>query len=191
MKAHFALPIGPLAAAALILAPTLALASEGGEGSALSSILWHLANLVVFLALLIWIAGPRLRAFLFQRRKEIEGQLDEARRLRAQAEARDAEWRGKLDGLQAEAARITTEARELGRLERQKILTQAREQAERIRQDAERTASHEMARARTELRDEAVRLAMKLAARMVRENVNEEDQKRLVEEYLRSVGRTT
>ncbi|MDP3939222.1 MAG: F0F1 ATP synthase subunit B [Deltaproteobacteria bacterium] len=191
MKAHFTPSIGALTVMAIILAPTIALASEAGEASALASALWHLANLVIFLALLIWLAGPRLRAYLFQRRKEIEGQLNEARRLRAEAEARDAEWRGKLDGLQADAARITTEARELGRLEREKILAQAREQAERIQQDAERTASHEMARARTELREEAVRLAMKLAARMVRENVNEEDQKRLVEEYLRSVGRTT
>ena len=191
MKARLSPRIGGLAAAALALAPTAALASEGGEGGALSSILWHLLNLVIFLALLVWLAGPRLRAFLFQRRKEIEGQLDEARRLRADAQARDAEWRGKLDGLQAEASRITTEARELGRIEREKILAQAREQAERIRQDAERAASQEMARARTELRDEAVRLAMKMAARMVSENVNEEDQRRLVEEYLQSVGRST
>jgi len=191
VKARLAPPIAGLAAATLALAPALALASEGAEGGVLSSVLWHLGNLVIFLAVLIWFAGPRLRAFLFQRRKEIERQLEEARRLRADAEARDAEWRGKLEGLQAEAARITDEARALGRAEREKILAQATEQAERIRKDAERTAAQEMTRARTELRDEAVRLAMGLAERMVRENVNEEDQRRLVEEYLRSVGRTT
>lgn len=191
MKARPAPPITALAAAAILLGPALALASEEGGGSVLSSVLWQLGNLVVFLAILVWFAGPRLRAFLFQRRKEIEGQLEEARSLRAAAEARDAEWSSKLEGLQAEAARITGEARALGQAEREKILAQAREQAERIRRDAERAAAHETARARTELRDEAVRLAMGLAEKMVRENVNEEDQKRLVEEYLRSVGRAS
>lgn len=184
-------PMIALAAAALLLAPAIALASEEGEAGVLVSVLWHLANFVVFIAVLLWFAGPRLRAYLFQRRREIESQLEEARRLRADAESRDAEWRQKLEGLEAEIVRMTGEARELGRAEREKILAQAREQAERIRQDAERTAAHEIARARTELREEAVRLAMGLAEGMVRENVNEDDQRRLVEEYLRSLGRPT
>jgi F-type H+-transporting ATPase subunit b len=184
-------PIVALGTTSMLLAPAIALASEGGESGVLVSALWHLANFVIFIAVLLWFAGPRLRAYLFQRRREIESQLEEARRLRADAEARDAEWRRKLEGLEAEIARMTGEARELGRAEREKIVLQAREQAERIRQDAERTAAHEIARARTELREEAVRLAMGVAERMVRENVNDEDQRRLVDEYLRSLGRPT
>lgn len=180
-----------LAAPALLLVPTLARASEAEEGAGWAGIIWHAANLLVFLFILIKFLGPQLREFLFQRRKTIESQLDEARTLMKTAEDRDAAWSEKLAGLRAEADRIAREAKELGSAERERILAQARAQAERIRGDAERAAAQEVARARGELREEAVRLAMVLAERLVKENVNEADQERLVEEYLRSMERTS
>ena len=170
-----------------LLAPQLARAAEGSEEHGLGAVIWQAANLVVFLFILIKFIGPQLREFLFQRRKTIESQLDEARRLLASAKARDEEWRGKLEGLKAEGDRIISAAGELGRVERERILDLAGKQAERIRGDAERAAAQEVARAKSQLREEAVRLAMILAERLVKENVNEADQERLVEEYLRSM----
>jgi F-type H+-transporting ATPase subunit b len=170
-----------------LLAPQLARAAEASEEHGLGPVIWHAANLVVFLFILIKFIGPQLREFLFQRRKTIESQLDEARRLLDSAKARDEEWRGKLEGLKAEGDRIIKAAGELGRVERERILDLAARQAERIRGDAERAAAQEVARAKSLLREEAVRLAMILAERLVKENVNEADQERLVEEYLRSM----
>lgn len=170
-----------------LLAPQLAWAAEASEEHGLSPVIWHAANLLVFLFILSKFLGPQLREFLFQRRKTIESQLDEARQLMASAQARDEEWRGKLEGLKAEGERIISAASELGRVERERILELAGKQAERIRGDAERAAAQEVARAKSQLRDEAVRLAMILAERLVKENVNEADQERLVEEYLSSM----
>ncbi len=174
-----------------LLAPQLARAAEASEEHGLGSVIWHAANLLVFLFILIKVLGPQLRGFLFQRRKTIESQLDEARQLMASAQARDEEWARKLEGLKAEGDRIVSAASELGRGERERILDLARKQAERIRGDAERTAAQEVARAKSQLRDEAVRLAMILAERLVKEKVNEADQERLVEEYLNSIERTS
>lgn len=180
--------VASLAVLLVLLAPALAGASEGKAHHPWTTFLWQLANLVVFVFILVKFVGPQLRAFLFQRRKTISSQLEGVRRLLADAEARDAEWAKKIEGLQAESERIGEQAREIGRLEQERILEQARAQAERIRQGAERAAQQELARAKGQLREEAVRLAMGLAERMVRENLSEQDQKRLVEEYLENMG---
>jgi F-type H+-transporting ATPase subunit b len=172
-----------------VLTPALAGASEGEAHHPWTTFLWQLANLVVFVFILVKFAGPQLRAFLFQRRKSISSQLEQARRLLAEAKARDDEWEKKIEDLQAESERIGEQAREIGRLERERILEQARAQAERIRQGAERAAEQELVRARAQLREESVRLAMALAERTVREKLNPQDQERLVEEYLENMER--
>jgi F-type H+-transporting ATPase subunit b len=169
--------------------PSLALAAEGGEHHNTATLLWQLANFIVLAFILIKFAGPQLKDFLFQRRKLIADQMDEARRLAAEAQARDTEWAAKLERLEAERENILAQAREIGRVEQQRILDQARREAERIQEDAARAAEQELARARMEIREEAVRVSMDLAEKMLRENVHAEDQKRLVEEYLEKVGR--
>ena len=177
--------------ALVLAAPAVAAAAEeagGHHGS--SGLLWQIANFAVLVFILIRFVGPQLRDFLFQRRKQISDQLESARRLMEQAEARDAEWRRKLEGLDAEYERIVSQAKEIGRLEHGRILEQARRQAARIQEDATRTADQELARAKAELRDEAVRISMELAEGTLREKIDERDQKRLVEEYLRMIGRT-
>jgi F-type H+-transporting ATPase subunit b len=169
--------------------PCLALAAEGEGHHTATTLLWQLANFVVLAFILIKFAGPQLKDFLFQRRKLIADQMDEARRLAAEAQTREAEWAAKLERLETEREHILSQAREIGRVEQQRILDQARREAERIQEDAARAAEQELTRARTEIREEALRVSMDLAEQMLRENVHAEDQKRLVEEYLEKVGR--
>jgi F-type H+-transporting ATPase subunit b len=176
---------------ACLAAPAIAAAAEeagGDHGS--SALLWQIANFAILVFLLIWFVGPQLRDFLFQRRKQISDQLESARLLMEQAEAREAEWRRKIEGLDAEYERIVSQAKEIGRLEKERLLEQAHRQAARIQEDAARTAEQELARAKAELREEAVKISMGLAEGMLREKIDERDQKRLVEEYLRMIGRT-
>ena len=45
-----------------------------------------------------------------------------------------------------------------------------------------------VAKARIELREEAARLAVELAEDMLKKQVSADDQKRLVDEYMRKVG---
>ena len=173
----------------LLLLPSLALASEGGEEAGWSSFFWHLANLIVFVVILVKFVGPQLRSFHFQRRKNITSGIAEARKLLEDAESRVAEWSRKIEGMEVESREILKQARDIGELERKKILEQARQQAERIRRDAEETADQELARAKSELHAESVRIAMGLAERIVKESLNERDQQRLLEEYLQHMER--
>jgi len=184
--------IVPLASLFPSLLPALARAAEEGEKHQGShALIWQLANFAVLVVILVWFVGPQLREFLFQRRKQIADQLEEARRLVAEAEAKDAEWRAKLEALEQECRGIVSQAQEIGRLEREKILEQAARQAKRIQEDAKRAADQELSRAKAELRDESIRLAMGLAEGILKEKIQAGDQQRLVEEYLRMIGRAS
>ena len=58
----------------------------------------------------------------------------------------------------------------------------------KIEQEAENKASSVVAKARTELREEAAKLAVELAEDMLIKQVSADDQKRLVDEYMQKVG---
>jgi F-type H+-transporting ATPase subunit b len=73
-------------------------------------------------------------------------------------------------------------------LERDKIVAAAKEMAAKIEQEADNKAAGVVAKARTELREEASRLAVELAEDMLKKQVSADDQKRLVEEYMQKMG---
>ena len=60
--------------------------------------------------------------------------------------------------------------------------------SEKIKQEAEKAASREIAKARAELRQEATQMAIEIARELLVKKVSDEDQKRLVNEYIQKVG---
>ena len=75
-----------------------------------------------------------------------------------------------------------------GELERERILANAHDMAQKITAEAEKTAESEILRARTELRQEASRLAIVLAEELLKKQITAGDQQRLVNEYVSKVG---
>ena len=57
-----------------------------------------------------------------------------------------------------------------GELERERILANAREMAEKITLEAEKSAANEVAKARAELRREATRMAIEIAEDILKKN---------------------
>ena len=103
-------------------------------------------------------------------REEAEKLLEEHKSLVAQArrERADAMAEGQRD-----AERLKTEIVEEGRKQREKLLEQAEAQIEA-----------EMRQARAELRGVAADLSIKAAGRLLQSQLDEQAQRRLVEEYL-------
>ncbi|MCP4906235.1 MAG: hypothetical protein GY910_14760, partial [bacterium] len=71
--------------------------------------------------------------------------------------------------------------------EREKILEEAQQTAERIRSEAGTAVEREVRRAQEELRREAAELALEMAENLLREKMGDEDQSRLVEEFIARV----
>lgn len=73
---------------------------------------WAFMALVAFLAIVVYLKVPqKITAALDDRTRKIQGQLDDARRLREEAQALVAEYRRRHDEAQAEAEAIVTQAR--------------------------------------------------------------------------------
>jgi F-type H+-transporting ATPase subunit b len=173
--------------------PALALAAGGGEhhadsGVILKDFIWRCVNFAVMAGLLGYFVSKPIRNGLQNRRTEIEKTLTDAAAARDAAEAKAREYQEKLAKASAEIETIYAAIRREGELERDKILASAKEMAAKIEQEADAKAASAVARARTELRAEAARLAVELAEELLAKSVTAADQKRLIDEYMQKVG---
>lgn len=148
---------------------------------------WQVANVLLLLAVLIYFARKPVLTYLASRRDTIAKNLDGAAQLLAEASLRLAEWNQKAEKLDQEVATIRDATRRAAEAERDRILADARVTADRIRQSATAAAERELQQARESLRDEAADLAVELAAKILREQVNESDRARLVDEFIERI----
>jgi len=177
-----------LASAGLVLLSTAAQAAGDDHGGpTMADLIWQGVNLVLLLAVLVFLARKPIQAFFAGRREQIQSDLDEAGRLLEQAEARAAEWQTKLTALDDDLAEIRRTSQERAELERQQILEDAQRAGERIRRDATAVVDQELRRAQEELRREASDLAVEVAASLLREHVGENDRDRLMDEFISRV----
>ena len=176
----------------LVLAPVAAFASgDGGHadgGVVFKDFLYRCFNFALLVALLVYFLRKPIREGLTSRREGIEKTLADAEAAKEAAEAKYREYSEKLAKATEEIENITASIHREGELERDKILAAAKEMAVKIEQEAESKASGVVAKARTELREEAARLAVELAEDMLKKQVSADDQKRLVDEYMQKMG---
>lgn len=182
-----------ITAGLLLISASVAMAS-GGEGHHVDSgvllkdFLYRCLNFALMAGLLGYFVSKPIRKGLAGRREGIEKSLQEARAAKEEAEAKFAEYDRKLSKASAEIEEIYAGIKREGELEREKILANAREMAEKIKQEAEKSAGHEVNKARTLLRQDAARMAIEIAENLLNKNFTGEDQSRLVDEYMQKVG---
>lgn len=177
----------------LVLASLAAASGGGGEhhvdsGVLVKDFIYRCVNFALMAGLLGYLLSKPIRNGLAGRREGIEKAMQEAQAARAEAEAKFAEYDSKLTKAAAEIEEMSAAIRRESELERDRILVNARDMAEKIKQEAERAADNEVARARAELRSEASRLAIALAEELLSKNISGDDQQRLVNEYMTKVG---
>ena len=178
--------------AALVMFPVVAFAAGGGghadSGAILKDFIYRCVNFILMVGLLAYFVTKPIRRGLKERSAEVEKTLAEAEAAKEAAEAKHREYSEKLAKATEEIATIAASIRREGELERDKIIATAKDLAAKIEQEADNKASGVVAQARAELREEAARLAVELAVDLLKKQVNADDQKRLVEEYMQKVG---
>lgn len=161
----------------------LVLAVEGGEDRnplipALYDIIWGTLSFAIILAVFVLRVWPRMKEIEAKRVEGIEAKLERAERDRAEAESLLAQYREQLQEARQDASRIRAEAQS----ERKGIVEQARAEAQEAGQQvADRTHAQlqaDLAQARTELSREVGRLAVDLAGKVVVANLDDTDRTR-------------
>lgn len=162
--------------------------SHADSGVLLKDFLYRLLNFSIVVAALVFFLKKPIKNGLSGRRDDIEKSLKEARQAKEEAEAKFAEYDRKLSDATQEIAVIAAAIRKEAELEKQKIIANAKEQALKIEQDAEKAAELEVAKARLSLQQEAVRLAVGIAEDVLKKNFTKDDDNRLIDEYMQKVG---
>jgi F-type H+-transporting ATPase subunit b len=147
-----------------------------------------LANAALLYGFLFRVAKKPLRKALKERKATILRGMDEAARMKRDAEARLEDYEAKLSHIEEEVERVRREMREAAEAERVKILADARARRERMEKDAKLLVAQELAAARDALKGEMVQAAMSSAADVVKTRLRGDDQQRFADEYLAGLG---
>jgi F-type H+-transporting ATPase subunit b len=169
---------------------------EAGEGEGPASMNWtefggetppYLAMLINFgiLAAGYYLLGRKpIAAGLQARRDSIAKNIEEAQRMKQEAEARARVYQGKLETLEAELQSARESLLGAGEAERDRIIRDAEAKAERMRRDAEFLVEQELKQIRGNLWRETVEAAVLAAEDLLKKRVTAADQERLAEDYL-------
>lgn len=149
-----------------------------------------LLNAALLYGFLFRVAKKPLRDALKQRKTTILRGMDEAAKMKRNAEKRLADYEDKLSHIEEEVERVRREMREGAEAERVRILADARARRERMEKDAQLLVAQELTAARDALRGEMVRAAMSSAVTTLKSRVRPEDQQRIADDYLAGLGKS-
>ena len=181
-----------LGAAALFLAGGAATAWASGGGHPVTDqqlwdFIYRCINFAILVGLLVVVVRKPLKQGLGSRVETIKEELADLESRRDAARREYAEMEARLKDASGEREVILSEFRAQGDREKQKIIDNAQVLAERIKQQAQFTIEQETSHAKAELRREVAELSAQVAEDLLKQNINQEDQSRLVDEYLAKV----
>lgn len=167
-----------------------ALGAAGGEGGGtgwVSTDTFRLMNFAVLLIALIYLLRKPVSQALSSRIKGIKEQLEDLEARKAEAEKKLAEYNEKLAQLETEAETIVEEYIRQGHEAKARILKEAESSAEKIKAQARRNIEYEFERTKQTLREEIFEASLKKAEEIIKEKFSQDDQDRMVDEYLKKV----
>ena len=175
--------IAILFAALLLVSPVGVWAAEGEGGWGWMTTAGRWFNLLLVVGALVYALRKPLPAYFKQRRKSIQQEIEEARRLRDEADAKLLEVASRIKDLDSELDVMRQQARKNAQSERQRLLEEARRDGEKIIAAAQREVGNLRRHAREELKEYASQLALGMAEEQIRQSINEEDEGRIVDRF--------
>lgn len=182
------------AAAAVLAAPSLALAEENsdlGIGILIPNLAEFIPALIAFLviwAVLAKVAWPMIVGMLDKRQETIKNNLDEAEAAKIEAQRALEEYKKQIADARREAAGIVDEARRAGEQVKADITAQAQAQADEMVAKAKKSIEKERLAAIADLQSSVADLSVAVAGRLIGEDLSDADQRKLVEKYVAEAG---
>ena len=171
---------------------TAAYASGGGEtggqeGPNWSNFFWRSINFLVLGGGLYWLLAKKVKEFFAGRRDGIRTALAEAEIAREAAEKKFRDYSAKLDKATGEIEQIGEMIRSQGLSEKERIITEARKVAEKMKEDTQTRIEQEFNKASQQLRNEAVRLSTQMAEELLKKHIQTADHEAMVKDYIAKV----
>jgi F-type H+-transporting ATPase subunit b len=172
------------------------LAEEGGGGLGgpftlePGLIIWTWAVFIALFFLLRKYAFPPIVRLTEERERRIADHLAEAERASAEAQKALEENQRLLASAKDEAQAFLNEAKSLAQKEREQTLAKARDEQQALLDRAKMEIEGERERALAELRKAAVDLSLAAASKLLQRRLDDDADRRVVEDYLSSLERS-
>ncbi len=169
--------------------------SHGGEkgkdrSADLRDLLYRFINFALLIIILfVAIRKSGLKDSLVGRIDEIKQRLEDLRKEKEEAESRYQDIEKKLRDFEANKREIIEQFQNEGQAEKERIIAEANERAKQIVEQAELTIQQEMQSAKDRLRREVMQLAATQAQEIIAKEMTDEDQDRLISEFIERVGK--
>lgn len=170
-----------------LLTATTSFAQEGHR-SELLDMTYRFINFAILFSVLYFVLAKPLKEFLASRSDTIKKSLDEAKRVREEAEKRYKEYQEKMASLTGEARSLRDSLIDEGNKEKARIIEEANKAAQRIKEQAQFSAEQEIKKARQALKEETANLITEMTEAKLKNEIKNSDQERLVREYLSASG---
>lgn len=161
------------------------------EGDMSPPFLIAVLNFLVVVAILVKFGRPVARNVAETRSDTIKTALDEAARLRDQAQAKLDEYSAKLSAADAEIKSMIEGMRADAEADRKRVIADAETQAAALKKEAEDRIAVEIERARHALAREVATAAAGAAEKLIAQKITTSDQTKLVDTFIADVGTST
>ncbi|MBP5276617.1 MAG: F0F1 ATP synthase subunit B [Lachnospiraceae bacterium] len=154
------------------------------------SVLTLIAVFVLFLGGSFFFFNPA-RKFLEKRKQGIADDIETAQKEKEEAAKLKTEYEEKLKNIDAEAETILADARQRALANENRIVTDAREEAGKIIDNANREADLEKQKVANEVKEEVINVASAMAGKIVAASLSEDEKKRMLDDTLKGIGEDT
>ena len=130
----------------------------------------------------------KVLAILDKRREETDREIVQAKAAKDEAMAIKATYEENMKQAKAQANEILTHAQKTATARSEEIIGQAQAQAAQLKEKASAEIEQEKKKALNEAKDEISGIAIAIAEKVVERQLNEEDQEKLVNQFIENLG---
>jgi len=157
-------------------------------GTAVGTSLVLLASFLTLLAVLSYYVWKPVKKIMDDREQLIHDDIDYAEERKVEAERLKEENEALLKSTQAEISELMENAKGQAKREQEMIIKDAEARSSQMINDAQADIEREKEKAIRDINDQVAEISVLIAEKMIRKELNSEDQKSLVAEYLQEAG---
>ena len=150
---------------------------------------WTIITFMVLFFVLAKFAWKPLMKMLQEREEMIRDSLDDAEKAKAELEHLNEESEAIMTKARAEAQTILANGKAASEKVKEDTIAKAKEQAIKIIKKTEKQIQIEKDKAIADIKQEVVNLSLSVAKKLINKNLNDADNKSLIEETLKKVNK--
>jgi F-type H+-transporting ATPase subunit b len=151
-------------------------------------IIFQLAMFLILLALLRKFAFGPVMNIMKQREEHIASEISSAELSNQEAKKLVEEQKELLKQARLESQSLVENAKKIGEQQKEEIVIAARAESERIKHAAMQEITQEKEQAITALREQVASLSVMIASKVIEKELNEKEQEKLIDDYIKEVG---